>query len=99
MNLTKEYNEKDLTVKVEGRIDTITAPEFQKEIESEFGKFDSLTLDFEKLNYVSSAGLRILIMIEKKLNPEGISFTLVNLNETIEEIITISGFDKILNIK
>ena len=99
MNIIKTYNEKELTVQVEGRVDTITALEFEKEIENEYGNFDSLILDFENLEYISSAGLRALVIIEKKLKPEGIPFTITNLNDTINEIFTISGFDKILNIE
>ena len=99
MNIIKTYNEKELTVQVEGRIDTITALEFEKEIENEYGNFDSLILDFKNLEYISSAGLRALVIIEKKLKPEGIPFTITNLNDTINEIFTISGFDKILNIE
>ena len=99
MNIIKTYNEKELTVQVEGRIDTITAREFEKEIENEYGNFDSLILDFKNLEYISSAGLRALVIIEKKLKPEGIPFTITNLNDTIDEIFTISGFDKILNIE
>lgn len=99
MDISKEYNEKELTMNVEGRVDTITAPELEKEINSEYGNFNSLILDFTNLDYISSAGLRVLILIEKKLNPEGIPFTLTNLNDTIKEVITVSGFDKILNIK
>ena len=99
MNIIKTYNEKELTVQVEGRVDTITALEFEKEIENEYGNFDSLILDFKNLEYISSAGLRALVIIEKKLKPEGIPFTITNLNDTINEIFTISGFDKILNIE
>lgn len=99
MNITKTYNDKELVVKVEGRIDTITAPEFEEAIEKEYGNFDSLILDFENLDYISSAGLRILVMIGKELKPEEIPFTLINLNKTINEIITMSGFDKILDIQ
>lgn len=99
MNISKEYSEKELKINVEGRVDTITAPELEKEIKNEYGNFNSLILDFTNLDYISSAGLRVLILIEKKLNPEGIPFTLTNLNDTIKEVITVSGFDKILNIK
>ena len=99
MNIIKTYNEKELTVQVEGRVDTITALEFEKEIENEYGNFDSLILDFKNLEYISSAGLRALVIIEKKLKPEEIPFTITNLNDTLNEIFTISGFDKILNIE
>ncbi len=99
MNINKIYDGKGLTVEVEGRIDTITAPELQEAVDEEYGNFDSLVLDFKNLEYISSAGLRVLVIIEKKLKPEGIPFTVTNLNDTINEIIIMSGFDKILDIK
>ena len=99
MNINKIYDGKGLTVEVEGHIDTITAPELQEAVDEEYGNFDSLVLDFKNLEYISSAGLRVLVIIEKKLKPEGIPFTVTNLNDTINEIIIMSGFDKILDIK
>jgi anti-sigma B factor antagonist len=55
MNVEKIYNGKELTIKVDNQIDTVTAPDFENEINDEMGKFDSLILDFEKLEYISSA--------------------------------------------
>ena len=63
------------------------------------GKFDSLILDFEKLEYISSAGLRVLIMTQKKLEPQSIPFTIINTPDMIEDIIVVSGLDNILNIQ
>ena len=65
MNLTKEYNEKELTITVKDKIDTITAPDFENEIMDEMGNFDSLIIDFTDLEYISSAGLRVLIITGK----------------------------------
>ena len=63
------------------------------------GKFDSLILDFEKLEYISSAGLRVLIMTQKKLQPQSIPFTIINSPDMIKDIIKVSGLDNILDIQ
>ena len=98
MDITKEYNEKELTITVKDKIDTTTAPDFENEIMDEMGKFDSLIIDFTELQYISSAGLRVLIATEKKLKPENIPYV-IKVNDTIKEILVMSGFDKILNIE
>lgn len=98
MDLIKEYNGKELTITVKDEIDTTTAPDFENEIMDEMGKFDSLIIDFTDLEYISSAGLRVLIATEKKLKPENIP-SLIKVNSTIKEILVMSGFDKILNIE
>ena len=98
MDITKEYNEKEFTITVKDKIDTTTAPDFENEIMDEMGKFDSLIIDFTELQYISSAGLRVLIATEKKLKPENIP-SVIKVNDTIKEILVMSGFDKILNIE
>ena len=98
MDLIKQYNEKELTITVKDKIDTITAPDFENEIMDEMGKFDSLIIDFTDLEYISSAGLRVLIATEKKLKPQNIP-SVIKVNDTIKEILVMSGFDKILNIE
>ena len=99
MDIIKKYNEKGLTIEVKDRIDTVTAPDFENEILDEMGKFDSLIIDFTNLEYISSAGLRVLIATQKKLKPENIPMTIINVNDTINEIFRMSGFDKILKIE
>ncbi|WP_458453993.1 STAS domain-containing protein [Methanobrevibacter sp.] len=99
MNITKTYSNKELTIEVLDRIDTVTAPDFENEIMEELGKFDSLILDFTDLEYISSAGLRVLIATQKKLKPDNIPMTIKNVNESISEIFRMSGFDKILKIE
>ena len=98
MDLIKKYNEKELTITVKDKIDTNTAPDFENEILDEMGKFDSLIIDFTDLEYISSAGLRVLVATGKKLNPQNIPFV-IKVNDTIKEILVMSGFDKILNIE
>ena len=99
MNVEKIYKDKELTIKVDTQIDTVTAPDFENEINDEMGKFDSLILDFEKLEYISSAGLRVLIMTQKKLQPQSIPFTIINTPDMIKDIISVSGLDKVLNVQ
>ncbi|MBR6023664.1 MAG: STAS domain-containing protein [Methanobrevibacter sp.] len=98
MDLIKQYNEKELTITVKDKIDTITAPDFENEIMDEMGKFDSLIIDFTDLEYISSAGLRVLVITEKELKPQNIPF-LIKVNDIIKEILVMSGFDRILNIE
>lgn len=99
MNIEKKYDGKDLTILVENQIDTVTAPDFENEINDEMGKFDSLVLDFKNLEYISSAGLRVLIATQKKLQPQGIPFNIINTPDSIKEILSVSGLDNILNIQ
>ncbi|WP_407392677.1 STAS domain-containing protein [Methanobrevibacter sp.] len=99
MNIIKNYNEKELTFSIEGRIDTITSQELDNEIQEEIGNFDSLVMDFNDVEYISSAGLRVLIATQKKLKPENIPFIIKNVNDSVSEIFRMSGFDKILKIK
>ena len=99
MNITKNYDEKELTIKVEGRIDTITSQELDNEINDEFGNFDSLNMDFSDLEYISSAGLRVLIATQKKLKADDVPFVIKNVNDSVGEIFRMSGFDKILKIE
>lgn len=99
MNITKSYNGKELTLSVEGRIDTLTSQDLDKEINDELGNFDSLIMDFTDLEYISSAGLRVLIAAQKKLKADDIPFVIKNVNDTVGEIFRMSGFNKILKIE
>jgi len=99
MDIKKKYNDKKLTIETGTRIDTVNSPDFENEINDELGKFDSLIIDFSNLEYISSAGLRVLIATQKKLKPENIPMTIKNANDTIKEIFRMSGFDKILKIE
>lgn len=99
MKISEKYNEKELIITVEGRIDTVTSQELNNEINDEFGNFESLTLDLTDLEYISSAGLRVLITTQKKLKANDIPFVIKNVNDTVNEIFRMSGFDKILKIE
>ena len=99
MNIVKNYNKKELTLAIEGRIDTITSQELDEEINEELANFDSVIMDFSDLEYISSAGLRVLIATQKKLKADNIPFIIRNVNDTVGEIFRMSGFDKILKIE
>lgn len=99
MEIIKNYNEKELTLSVKGRIDTLTSVEFDGAIQEEYGNFNSLIIDFNDVNYISSAGLRVLIATEKKLDAENIKMVILNVNDEIQKIFKLSGFDKILEIQ
>ncbi len=99
MNILKSYNEKELTLSVEGRINSVTSKELDKGINDEIGNFDSLILDFANLDYISSAGLKVLIATHRKLTPENIPFIIKNANDVIMEVFRLSGVDRILEIQ
>ena len=87
-----------LKIVPEGRIDTVTAPEFSKAIDENIEGIKNLVLDFEKLEYISSAGLRVLLTTQKNMQKIG-SMKLVNVNESIMDVFNITGFVDILNIE
>lgn len=98
MTMTKTKDGKKLTISVEGRLDTLTAPELEKALESEIGGIDLLVLDLGKLEYISSAGLRVILGAHKKmLGKEGLR--LCGLNQTVREIFDVTGFSDILTIE
>lgn len=99
MNIDKTYNNKELTLTAEGQVDSITSKELENAIAEELGNFDSMIIDFTDLNYISSAGLRVLISTQKKLQADNIPLVIKNVNDPINEIFRMSGFDKILTIE
>lgn len=81
----------------EGRLDTVTAPDLERAVKECLANTTQLVFDFEKLEYVSSAGLRVLLAAQKAMNAQG-SMTVTNVNETIMEIFEVTGFSDILSI-
>ena len=98
MIVTKTMEENKLTVKVEGRLDTSTAPELENELAEVLADAKELVFDFEGLEYMSSAGLRILLATQKKMALKG-GMKVTNVNEVISEIFDITGFSNILTIE
>ncbi len=83
---------------LEGRLDTVTAPELEERLDSVLGQAQELCFDFGKLEYISSAGLRLLLKAQKAMNAKG-GMKLVGVNETIMEVFEITGFVDILTIE
>lgn len=98
MEIKKTKNGNELTLAVEGRLDTTTAPQLEAELKQELCGVENLKLDFAKLDYLSSAGLRVLLSAQKVMNKQG-EMVIRNVNETIAEIFEITGFSDILTIE
>ncbi len=87
-----------LIVALEGRLDTMTAPNLEETLKEALEGVEALTFDFEKLDYISSAGLRVLLAAQKTMNRQGI-MKVKNANEIIMEIFEVTGFSDILTIE
>ena len=98
MTITKTQIDSALLIALEGRLDTTTSPDLEKELKEALPGVTELTLDLEKLEYISSAGLRVLLAAQKTMSKQG-SMKLVNVNEIIMEIFEITGFSDILTIE
>lgn len=98
MNLIKKTEGTSLCIALEGRMDTTTAPQLEAEIKGSMEGVKELILDFEKLEYLSSAGLRVLLAAQKMMNQHG-SMKICHVNETIMEIFEVTGFVDILTIE
>ena len=97
MTINKISDEKNLTISLSGRLDTVSAPELEAEV-AQIEADASVILDLKDLEYISSAGLRVLLVIQKKMNQKG-SFVIRNVNDTVREVLDITGFSDILTIE
>ena len=98
MEIKTITEDKRLTVVLSGRLDTTTAPEFEKEMNDKLVDAEKLVLDLLGLNYVSSAGLRVILKLQKLMNKKG-GMKLINVSEEVMEILEITGFVDILTIE
>ena len=98
MNIQKTVSGTTLTVALEGRLDTTTAPKLEEELRSSVDGITRLVFDVEKLEYVSSAGLRVLLAMQKLMNRQG-AMLLRNVNEAVMEVFEVTGFSDILSIE
>ena len=97
MTISKHQNGTNLEIALEGRLDTLTAPELEAALKQSMSGIESLTLDFEKLDYISSAGLRVLLSAHKAMvGKDGMK--VVHANEIVKEVFEVTGFDSILVI-
>ncbi len=98
LNINKTVENGELTFKLEGRLDTASAPELEEEIKASLTGTDNLVMDFEKLEYISSAGLRVLLMALKLLRGKG-NMKLVRVNDLVREVLDVTGFSDMLTIE
>ena len=98
LNISRKKEEQALTVFLDGRLDTTTAPQLESALRDDLGGVTDLVLDLSKLAYISSAGLRVLLSTQKVMNRQG-SMKLTGVNETVMEIFEITGFCDILTIE
>ena len=98
MTISKKLNGTALEIALEGRLDTMTSPELETELNKDLNDADSLTLDFSKLDYISSAGLRVLLSAHKAMSAKG-GMKVTNVNEIVREVFEVTGFADILTIE
>ena len=98
MTIEKNLNGTELSVTIVGRLDTTTAPELEASLKESFDGVTKLVLDFTSLEYLSSAGLRVILAAQKTMNKQG-EMIIKNVNETINEIFEVTGFIDILTIE
>ena len=99
MNIIETRQDDKIILKIEGRVDTNTSPQVQESILKGFQKVNNLILDFENCAYVSSAGLRALLIGQKTANSKKGSMKLINVPEILMSVLKMTGFDNILNIE
>ncbi|MCI7759015.1 MAG: STAS domain-containing protein [[Eubacterium] saphenum] len=97
MTLNKNLDGTTLTIEIIGRLDTTTAPQLEEEITASIGGINKLVLDFGQLEYISSAGLRVLLKSQKAMSRQG-KMVIVNASETIREVFELTGFMDILTL-
>ncbi len=98
MTIDKKLDGTKLYAQVKGRIDTVTVNEAEKVLKAGIDSVTDLTLDFKELDYISSAGLRLLLSLQKQMNKQG-SMKIKNANETVLEIFEVTGFCDILTVE
>ena len=98
LNISNLDNSGILTIAVEGSIDTLTAPEFEAKVLKALDGVKKLILDFAKVEYVSSAGLRTIILLNEKME-EKEGMTIKNINEEVRDVFEMTGFDELLTLE
>ena len=98
LEINRKTDGQTMTVMLEGRLDTTTAPQLETEMKENLNGVQELILDFEKLEYISSAGLRVLLSTQKTMAKQG-SMKLIHVSDVISEIFEVTGFADILTIE
>lgn len=99
MKLTEKRNSEEIIIEVEGRVDTNTSPQLQEMILKAFQKMNHLKLDFQECEYVSSAGLRALLIGQKTANSKKGSMKLIHVPDVLMDVLEVTGFIKILTVE
>lgn len=98
LNIKKSVEGEKAVYSLQGRLDTVTAPDLEKDLRASLGGIKELVMDFEELEYISSAGLRVLLAAQKIMSKQG-GMKITHVNETIMEIFEVTGFSDILTIE
>ncbi len=98
LNITKNLEGKKLTIALDGKLDTITAPDFEASVRESIDGVEELVFDLSGLEYITSAGLRVLLSAQKTMNEQG-SMKVIHVNEDINEVFEVTGFSDFLNIE
>ena len=98
MTISKEKTGECMKICLEGRLDTMTAPELEAELNQVMGTVNELVFDFDKLEYISSAGLRVLLSAHKAMSKKG-GMKVTHVNEIVQEVFDVTGFSDILTIE
>lgn len=99
MQITTNISNHNLIISLSGRLDTITSPQLEEEINrNSFDEIETVTLNMRALEYISSAGLRVVLKLHKKMTAQGGQLKLINVNDMIMEIFTMTGMDSFLDI-
>lgn len=100
LNVEKKMENGALFIALEGQLDTLSSPGFEAELEPLLEETESLTIDFAKLDYISSAGLRVLLAAEQEMEEKGAeSVRIININDTIRNIFEMTGFADVLRLE
>lgn len=99
MTITMNHTADTITLHMTGRLDTTTAPQLEKALRENLDGIHSITFDFAGIEYISSAGLRVLLSAQKQMNAVGGTMKLIHVNETVMEVFDITGFADILTIE
>jgi anti-sigma B factor antagonist len=99
MEIVKNLSEGKVTLSLNGKLSAATAGEFNAAVEEALGESPALILDFKNVNYLASAGLRVLVAAQKKLHASGGSLTLLNVGEEVMEVFEVTGLDEVLDIR
>ncbi len=98
MTINKKLDGSTLTIALEGRLDTVTAPDLENELKTALNDVKNLVFDLEKLDYISSAGLRVLLSAQKVMSRQG-GMKVIHVNEIVMEVFEVTGFVDLLTIE